>query len=95
MLKTTDAQSWLLVAMVCVLSGLVWSLFPAVGWSYYALEGAHTSCSVKWEDPSVNVVSYNIAIFIFVFAIPLIFMLVTNYKLVFLVNVSYSNINDL
>jgi hypothetical protein len=89
MLKTAETQPWLLAAVICLSTGLGWSLLPTVGWSYYALEGAQTSCSVKWEDPSFNVVSYNIAMFLFVFIVPLTFLLVTNYKLILLESGSF------
>jgi hypothetical protein len=58
---------------------------PLLGWSYYSLEESLTTCSVEWRDKALDVVSYNVAIFIFVFFIPLILIIVTNAKLVFVV----------
>jgi len=48
---------------------------PLVGWSHCALEGGMTSCSVTWNEQSTNVISYNIAIFIFVYIIPIVLIL--------------------
>lgn len=69
----------------CVMNGLIWASFPLFGWSYYSLEGANTSCSVEWNERSMNVVSYNLAMFVFVYFIPLVVICVSNFKLIFMV----------
>jgi hypothetical protein len=87
MIKTLNSQSFLANVSACTLLGFVWSILPALGWSYYDLEGGlnSTHCSVKWADPSWNVLSYNVTILIFVFLVPLTFITIVNYKLVLLV----------
>lgn len=47
----------------------------------YTLEGVRTSCSVRWQDRSFNVVSYNILMFIFAYIIPLAVMIYCNIKI--------------
>ena len=63
------------------LVGLFWSLMPIVGWSEYSLEGAMISCSVEWYNQTPSVLSYNIAIAIFVFFIPIFLLIYTNTKM--------------
>ena len=72
---------WFLI-VVCILLGLTWSVLPLLGWSHYSFEGSHTSCSVEWNDKSLNVVSYNITMFGFVYLIPLVAIIITNVKLI-------------
>jgi c-opsin len=69
------------VILLCLSVSLFWTSMPLFGWSFYSLEAAGTSCSVEWNVRSTSVTSYNAAIFIFVFFIPLMFMLFTNLKL--------------
>ncbi|CAF1239556.1 unnamed protein product [Adineta steineri] len=49
---------------------LFWTLMPIIGWSSYDFEGTGASCSIKWEERSFNVLSYNMTILIFVYLIP-------------------------
>lgn len=74
-----------IVILSCVCLGLFWSLLPIFGWSKYSLEGTMTSCSVEWNERSFNVVSYNLAMFLFVFLIPLSVIITANVKLLFIV----------
>lgn len=53
-----------------------------LGWSYYSLEGALTSCSVEWKDKSWNVITYNITIFVFVFIIPFLSIMLIHVKII-------------
>jgi visual pigment-like receptor peropsin/c-opsin len=73
------------VIAACCFGGFLWALFPILGWSEYALEGALTSCSINWADRNSGVFSYVICIFIFVFAVPFSVIAGTNLKLVLLV----------
>lgn len=73
--------------LVCFFLGFAWAIFPLFGWSHYSLEGAHTSCSVEWNEKSFNVISYNITILITVFIIPVIAIAFTNIKLIFMVKI--------
>ncbi|RNA14436.1 visual pigment-like receptor peropsin [Brachionus plicatilis] len=52
------------VIFACVALGLWWSVLPFFGWSYYSFEGVGTSCSVEWNEKSLNVMSYNLTILI-------------------------------
>lgn len=83
--RRMSKQFYIVTILVCLLLGLFWSCMPLLGWSYYALVGAQTSCSVKWNERTPRVISYNICIFIFVFIIPFVFIIVTNSKLLYIV----------
>jgi c-opsin len=80
-----SARNCFIIIGICFSMGLFWSSMPLVGWSYYSLEGAKTSCSVEWNERSWNVTSYNATIFICVFLIPLVCIVATNLKLLFMV----------
>lgn len=67
--------------LICLLFGLFWALAPLYGWSYYTLEGGLTSCCVKWNEKSFNIISYNTALFIFGYLVPLIIIIFCNIKL--------------
>lgn len=43
------------------------------------------SCSIEWYSKDINVISYNITIFLFVFFIPLIMLIVINIRLILIV----------
>ena len=66
----------------CAILSLIWTTFPLVGWSYYSLEGIKISCSVEWQDHSLNVFSYNMTMFAFVFFIPAIIICFANVKII-------------
>lgn len=78
--------------VACLLFGLVWPLLPLFGWSHYSFEGYDTSCSVEWSERSMNVMSYNITILIFVFVIPLFILVYTNVKLIYAVSIDLINL---
>lgn len=63
---------------ICCAFGLFWSLMPLVGWSYYTFEDGLISCAVEFKGSSLNVRSFIIAIFIFVYLIPFGFIMGTN-----------------
>jgi hypothetical protein len=79
----------IIIVIVCLVMGLIWALFPVFGWSYYTLEGSYTSCGVEWRKQSFNLNSFKIATFSGVFLIPLILIVFTSVKLVFMVNVFF------
>lgn len=81
-------MTWVIICLCCLLS-LVWAGAPLIGWSYYSLEGALTSCSVEWKARTVNVISYNVTIFLCTFIIPLFIIVFTNIKLLFIVSLLY------
>jgi hypothetical protein len=72
-----------------------WSLAPAMGWSYYSIEGMGIFCSIEWKERSFNVTSYNVAIFTFVFLLPFITLVYTNIKMVIKVRMSTYYLCDL
>lgn len=67
-----------------IMLGLLWSVFPLIGWSRYSTEGI-PHCSIEFNDRSFNVVSYNVTVFIFVFLLPFGVIFITSYKIVSLV----------
>ena len=78
--KMSNMNLWLMISFSALFS-LLWCVFPLLGWSKYAPEGAGTSCSVEWMDRSWNVISYNVAMFIFVFFLPLGVIVFTHVKI--------------
>lgn len=90
-IKALNLKLTTIIIALCALFGVIWAIFPVLGWSHYSLEGALTSCSVEWNEKSFNVVSYNITIFTFVYIIPLIAIIYSNLRLIFMVNKQNSN----
>ncbi|CAF1150452.1 unnamed protein product [Brachionus calyciflorus] len=85
-LKTKlNSNQVLFSIFVCGILGFIWAFLPIVGWSHYSLEGALTSCSVEWNERNFNVLSYNVTIFITVFFIPILIIVITNFKLIKLI----------
>ena len=83
----------LIIVGFCVLNGVVWASLPLFGWSRYSLEGALTSCSVEWKERSLNVVSYNVTIFLLVYFIPVVCTIITSIKLtIIVVSISLNNL---
>lgn len=61
----------------------VWSAFSPLEWaSNYLLQlkGIGVSCSIKWEERSLNVISYNVTILTFVYLVPIMVIAITNIK---------------
>ena len=73
--------------LVCLMLGLLWPVLPLFGWSHYTLESGLTSCTVEWAERSLNVVSYNVTIWLAGFIAPLTIILYTNYKLIVIVRI--------
>ena len=65
---------------------LFWSVMPIFNWSYYSLEDGLVSCSVEYNEKSLNVISYNIGMFLFVFILPFGITIYTNMKSLLIVN---------
>ena len=53
---------------------------PVIGWSRYSSDYS-SICSIELNDRSLNVVSYNVSAFIFVFLFPLGTILTTSFKI--------------
>jgi hypothetical protein len=85
-LNQVSFKTNIIIVIVCLVKGLIWALFPVLGWSYYSLEGSYTSCGVEWRKQSFNLNSFKIAIFSGVYFIPLILIVFTNVKLVCMVS---------
>ncbi|UJR32062.1 hypothetical protein I4U23_019530 [Adineta vaga] len=75
----TIKQSYICICCAYLLA-LLWTLMPLIGWSKYDYEGTGASCSIKWEEQSLNIISYNITILLFVYLIPVIIIITTNIK---------------
>jgi r-opsin len=76
----TTKQTCIIILCAYILA-LFWTLMPVIGWSTYDYEGTGASCSIKWEERSLNVISYNITILIFVYLIPVIIIIIMNVKI--------------
>ncbi|KAI1903094.1 hypothetical protein AGOR_G00023670 [Albula goreensis] len=66
-------KAWLFIGGSWLYS-LVWTVPPLLGWSSYGPEGPGTTCSVQWQNPSANSISYVICLFIFCLLLPLLLM---------------------
>ena len=71
-----------LTIIVCIALSLFWCVMPLFGWSHYSLEVAKTSCSVEWNERTFSVISYNIAMFVFVFIVPLAILIAADISIV-------------
>ncbi len=69
------------IMIACIILSLLWPLLPLFGWSKYSLEGVLINCSVEWQSRSINVISYNITIFILIYFLPSIILIYTNFHL--------------
>ena len=83
--KVLNKNKIIIAVLASIGLGLFWSMAPLLGWSKYALEDSKTCCSVEWKERSLNVMSYNILVFIFVFAIPFSLILVSNLQSIIIV----------
>ena len=52
----------------------------------YTLEGVLTSCSIHWQARTFDVLSYNAAMFIFAYTVPLAVIVYCNMKIFLTVN---------
>uniref|UniRef100_A0A803T2G6 G-protein coupled receptors family 1 profile domain-containing protein n=1 Tax=Anolis carolinensis TaxID=28377 RepID=A0A803T2G6_ANOCA len=73
--RGSDYQKALLGVGGSWLYSLIWTVPPLIGWSSYGLEGAGTSCSVRWTSETLESVTYIICLFIFCLAIPVLVMI--------------------
>ena len=71
--------------------GFIWSVLPLIGWSGYSKIQESPYCSIEMNDRSLNVISYNITVFIFVFLLPFGIIFVNSYKTVSLVRTWLQN----
>lgn len=69
--------------------GIFWSMAPLFGWSHYSLESNNLFCSVEWKERTLNVLSYNVCMFIFVFFIPLVIIGVMSTKTLMIVIICF------
>jgi hypothetical protein len=79
--KKLNTNLMIKTIVVCAFVSLFWSSMPLIGWSYYSLEEGKTGCCVEYKEKSLNVISYNVSMFLFVFIIPFSFILVSNIRL--------------
>lgn len=73
--RSADYRKALLAVSGSWIYSLVWTVPPLIGWSSYGVEGAGTSCSVRWSSESVESTSYIICLFIFCLVIPVMVMM--------------------
>ncbi|XP_009950128.1 PREDICTED: opsin-3-like, partial [Leptosomus discolor] len=73
--RSADYRKALLAVGGSWIYSLIWTVPPLVGWSSYGVEGAGTSCSVRWSSESAESTSYIICLFIFCLVIPVMVMM--------------------
>jgi hypothetical protein len=82
LMNSTDIKKAFLISITL---GLFWSSAPLIGWSNYGLESNLVSCSIELKEKSLNVITYNICAFLFVFIIPFSVIIFTNIKTILIV----------
>lgn len=73
--RSADYRKALLAVGGSWIYSLLWTVPPLIGWSSYGVEGAGTSCSVRWSSESAESTSYIICLFIFCLVIPVMVMM--------------------
>ncbi|XP_027530790.1 pinopsin-like [Neopelma chrysocephalum] len=73
--RSDDYQKALLAVGGSWIYSLIWTVPPLIGWSSYGVEGAGTSCSVRWSSESAESTSYIICLFIFCLVVPVMVMM--------------------
>lgn len=73
--RSHDFRKALLAVGGSWIYSLVWTVPPLLGWSSYGVEGAGTSCSVRWSSESAESTSYIICLFIFCLVVPVTVMM--------------------
>ncbi|XP_068036387.1 pinopsin-like [Anomalospiza imberbis] len=73
--RSNDFRKALLAVGVSWIYSLVWTVPPLLGWSSYGVEGAGTSCSVRWSSESAESTSYIVCLFIFCLVVPVMVMM--------------------
>lgn len=73
--RSDDYRKALLAVGGSWVYSLLWTVPPLLGWSSYGIEGAGTSCSVRWSSESAESTSYIICLFIFCLVIPVLVMM--------------------
>jgi hypothetical protein len=79
-IKQIEEKFIIKIIILIVSLSLFWSSAPLIGWSFYAVEDGFTSCTVEWKEKSLNVISLNFLMFIFVFCIPFTMITICNFK---------------
>nr|XP_061802827.1 opsin-3-like [Nerophis lumbriciformis] len=72
--QALDYRKPLLAVCGAWLYSLAWTMPPLLGWSSYGLEGAGTSCSVTWTEPTSRSHSYIVCLFVFCLGLPIFIM---------------------
>ncbi|XP_075446475.1 opsin-3-like isoform X2 [Ascaphus truei] len=83
--RAPDFKKALLAVASSWMYSLLWTTPPLLGWSSYGVEGAGTSCSVRWTSESIESVSYIICLFIFCLVLPVLVMVYCYGKLLYAV----------
>lgn len=83
--RNADYRKALLAVGGSWIYSLVWTVPPLIGWSSYGVEGAGTSCSVRWSSESAKSTSYIICLFIFCLVIPVMVMMYCYVRLLYAV----------
>ena len=73
----------LIFIIPCWIYGVVWAIFPIFGWSSYGKEtDTGYRCGLNFRTHTANVISYNIALVIASFIIPITIALICNTRIV-------------
>ncbi|XP_054636576.1 pinopsin-like [Dunckerocampus dactyliophorus] len=72
--QALDYRKPLLAVGGAWLYSVAWTLPPLLGWSSYGPEGAGTSCSVSWTEPTSGSRSYIVCLFVFCLGVPVLLM---------------------
>ncbi|WAR10421.1 OPSD1-like protein, partial [Mya arenaria] len=73
--KISRFRIWLAIG-ICLSFGLFWGIMPLIGWGSFELEGIGISCAPDWKSGSPSNISYTIAMYVFVFFIPVAIIII-------------------
>ena len=73
--------------LFCFLFGILWAVFPLIGWGSYSLEGINISCAPNWKSSNMSDKSYTLSLFIFVLFVPCIILAFCYIRILFKVSI--------
>ena len=83
---TKDGKFRTAAIMCCFGCGLMWAVFPLIGWSSFTYEGLNISCSVNWGGQTISDMSYSLSLIVFAWVVPLTIMIFCYGNIIILVS---------
>ena len=83
---SNDGKTRTVSIFCCFCFGLMWAVFPLLGWNSFTFEGLQISCSVNWAGRTTLDMSYSLSLMVFAWVVPLVVMLFCYGNIVILVS---------